>query len=58
MFDFKIEKPIILALLMCLYTLIDAICLLNMSLATYCVIKFCLLGTWKVSMEPTSGEWN
>ena len=42
---------------MCMYIIIDAICLLYMSLATYCVLKLCLTGTWKVSIDPQTNKW-
>ena len=52
LFEFKTEQAMYLAQLMCLHTVIDAICLLYMSLATFCAIKLCLTGTWKVSIDP------
>ena len=42
---------------MCLYVILDSICLVYMSLATYCVIKLCLTSTFKANLDPLKGEW-
>lgn len=51
------ENAMQLAQLMCVYTILDALCLLNTSLITYCAIKLCLTSTWKVSKNPITGSW-
>ena len=55
--DFKIAHPWFLAQLMCLYIICDAICLLYMSMATYCVLKLCLTGTFKVINDLNTIDW-
>lgn len=57
LFDFKVEAPWKLAQLMSLYTIVDAFCILYMSLATYCAIKLCLTATFKVIRDPITCEW-
>ena len=57
LFSFKMERPMYTAQLMALYILVDGVCILQMSLATYCVIKLCLTGTFKVSYEAQTGKW-
>ena len=38
---------------MCFYVIIDSLCLLYMSLATYCVIKLCLTRRHEFLLYPT-----
>ena len=39
------------------YVLVDALCMKYMTLATYCVIKFCLTSTFKYSRDPFTDQW-
>jgi len=57
LFSFKTERALYLAQLMAIYIIIDSVCLLYMSLATFCVIKLCLTATWKVSLDPVTDTW-
>ena len=58
MFSYKMQNPLFLAQLLSVYIIVDAICLLQMSFITYCVIKLCLTGTYKVSKDPHTEKWN
>ena len=47
----------VIAQLLALYIVLDAICLSYMSLATYCIIKLGLTATFKVHRDVLTGEW-
>ena len=51
------QAACVLAQLLALHIVIDAICLSYMSLATYCVIKLGLTATFSVRRDLQTGEW-
>ena len=51
------KNALVLAQLLALHIVVDALCLSYMSLATYCIIKLGFTATFKVHHDVQTGEW-